>query len=210
MPTIEEAKVWYQAHDRVHSFDHSLRVYQLGEWLAQLEGADIEIVRVAALLHDSCGSSPTSDLRQEHHLASAEFAEQVLTGEGWQKDRIEAVLHCIRAHRFRSTEQPQTIEAKVLFDADKLDVIGAIGIARTIAYSALTNRPIYCEPSKAFIESGTLEPGEEYSTYHEYLYKLIKVKERLFTASAGRIAEQRHNFMIAFFKQLKAEVNGEK
>jgi uncharacterized protein len=137
MFTIEQARHYYAAADPVHDFDHILRVLALVERIGELEGADMEILRTATLLHDASGATSGEISRQEHHLASAAVADTVLQEAGWPPDRREAVLHCIRAHRFRGTEAPQSLEAKILFDCDKLDVLGAIGVARTVAYAAL-------------------------------------------------------------------------
>ena len=135
----------------------------------------------------------------------------MLADEGWPAERIAAVQHCIRAHRFRDTrEPPATIEAKVIFDADKLDVIGAIGVARVLVYAALAGQPFYTEPSAHFLASGEEEPGEPHSAYHEQLYKLIKIKDRLFTATARALAEERHAYICAYFEQLGLEIRGEK
>lgn len=209
MPTIEQASKWYQEADPIHDFEHVLRVYHMAKRLAQTEGADLEIVRAAALLHDAQGSAPgKDDSRANHHEASAAFAHQVLVKEGWEGDRIQAVEHCIRAHRYRSSEAPETIEAKVIFDADKLDVLGAIGVARTIGYAVLAGQPIFSQPSEKFMNSREKEPGEAHSSYHEFLFKLLKVKERLFTESAKKLAENRHQYLQGFYDQLSAEVSG--
>jgi len=121
------------------------------------------------------------------------------------------VQHCIVAHRFRdNSESPQTLEAKILFDADKLDVIGAVGIARTVAFDVVVNQPIYAEPSPRFLKTGEKEPGEPHSSYHEYLFKLSKIKDRLYTSTAREIAEERHQFMTEYFDRLAAEEKGEK
>lgn len=213
MPTIESARSWYPQTDPVHGFDHILRVYHMVEKLAISEGADLEIVRAAALLHDAEGSQTSGGEtgRLNHHQASAEFARQVLEAEGWPQDKIAAVQHCIRAHRFRdNSESPQTLEAQILFDADKLDVIGAIGVARTIAYDVVVNQPIYAEPSIRFRETGQKEPGEPHSSYHEYLFKLSKIKDRLYTPTARALAEDRHRFMAEYFDRLGAEERGER
>ncbi|MDO9087346.1 MAG: HD domain-containing protein [Anaerolineaceae bacterium] len=212
MLTLEQARAWYPEIDPVHGFDHIERVYHMAEKLAVLEGANLEIVHAAALLHDSRGSDPNSGERLSHHEASALFAEQVLSGEGWTDEQIRAVQHCIRAHRYRGEKEnePQTIEAKVLFDADKLDVLGAIGVARTIGYAVQAGQPIYAEPSEQFIENGVKQPGEPHSSYHEYLFKLRKVKARLFTASAIQIAEARDAFLTKFYEQLGAEIRAER
>ena len=211
--TIEEAKVWYEDADPVHDFDHVLRVYRIAERLAAAEGADLEIVRAAALLHDSVGSAPGGEgnARAEHHIASAEFAGEVLAQKGWPEDRIKAVQHCIRGHRFRGKEdKPETLEAQVLFDADKLDVLGAIGAARTIAYAALDGQPAYAEPSEKFLKTGKKEPGEPHSSYHEFLFKLQNVKGRMFTPSGKALAEARHTYLVEFYTQLQAESRGER
>jgi uncharacterized protein len=213
MLTPEIARQWYPERDPVHGFDHVLRVFNLAEKLARLEGADLEIVRAAALLHDVEGSQTSggNEGRKEHHQASADFARKILEAEGWPEDRILAVQHCIRAHRFRdNSEPPATLEAKVIFDADKLDVIGAIGVMRTIAYNVVNGEPVYTEPSDQFLQTGEKEPGEEYSSYHEYFFKLSKIKDRLYTQSASQMGANRHQFMQAFFDQFAAEMRGQR
>lgn len=211
--TIDEARGWYQDADPVHDFDHVLRVYRLAEKLAQAEGADVRIVRAAALLHDSRGSAPggVGDDRAEHHIASAVFAGDVLKEKGWAMDQIQAVQHCIRSHRYRGGEdEPQTLEAKVLFDADKLDVLGAIGAARTIAYAALDGQPAYAEPSARFLQTGEKEPGEPHSSFHEFIFKLRNVKDRMFTDKGKKLAQDRHAYLVSFYEQLQAEARGER
>ncbi len=212
MPTLEQARQWYPEQDPVHGWDHILRVYHMSERLAIAEGADLEIVHAAALLHDSKGSDPNSGERLSHHEASAIFAEIILKEEGWDSARIAAVQHCIRGHRYRGGKenQPQTIEAKVIFDADKLDVLGAIGVARTIGYAVQDGQPIYAEPSHQFLETGVKQEGEPHSSYHEFLFKLRKVKDRLFTDTAQQIAHSRHQYLTGFYEQLIAEIAAER
>ena len=134
-----------------------------------------------------------------------------MSAEGWSETRIEAVQHCIRAHRFRDhSERPQTSEAKVLFDADKLDAIGATGAVRAIAYAVLAEQDIYCEPSEQFMQTGKKTPYESHTPYHEFLYKLNKLKDQMFTQSGRIAAEKRHAFLENFFNQLNAELAGER
>jgi uncharacterized protein len=202
----------------VHGFDHIQRVLALAERLAQAEGADLEIVRAAALLHDAspADTSPMetpagqeSAHRADHHLDSARFASRVLTDLGWTEIRIEAVLHCIRAHRFRDDrEAPVTLEAQVLFDADKLDAIGAVGAARALAYAAAHGSPLYAPVSQSFLADGQLEEGEPHSAYHEYIFKLRHLKERMFTGTGRQLAEERNAFMAAYFERLVEEWHG--
>ena len=209
MPTLNQARDWYEADDPVHGFGHIVRVVHLAEQIGAEVGADIEIVRAAALLHDASGAAPTQPSegggRARHEQASAEFAEGILLAEGWPPDRIAAVQHCIRAHRYRSAEAPQSLEAKVLFDADKLDVLGAFGIARTLGYATQAGQPAYAEPSARFRQAGKGEPGEPHSAYHEYLFKLSHVAERLYTEPARRMAEPRVRLLRTFFEALAGE-----
>ena len=213
MPSIEQARAYYAEADPVHGFDHILRVLRLAERIGQSEGADLKILRAAALLHDASGSAPGgvgSGGRADHHRASAVFAAEVLAAEGWPEERIAAVQHCIRAHRFRGDgERPQTLEARILFDCDKLDVLGAIGAARTVAYAALDGQPLTGEVSEQFKASGQKEAGEPHTPYHEFLFKLSRVKDRMHTASARALAEDRHRYLAEFFERLALEERGE-
>jgi len=210
MLNLEQAKQWYVNTDAVHDFSHIERVYRMAERLAMEEGADLEIVRAAALLHDADGTTPGSESRLEHHLRSAEIAGKVLTQEGWSADRIKAVQHCIRAHRYRDDrEPPATLEAKCLFDADKLDVLGAIGAVRATVYAALAGTPFYAQPSETFITTGKEEPGELHSAYHEHIFKLRNVEKRLYTKTAKEFARARTEYLDQFFTRLIKEYNGE-
>lgn len=208
MPSLAQARGWYADDDPVHGFDHVLRVLWLAERLGTELGADLEVLRAAALLHDAAGADPRAN-RAEHQESSAEFARQVLGQEGWPHDRIQAVAHCIQSHRYRSSHRPETLEAQILFDADKLDVIGAFGVARTLGYAMQAGQPTFAEPSGSFLASGQAEAGEPHSAYHEYLYKLRRVRERLHTAPAKRLAARRERVLTQFFEQLAAEARGE-
>ncbi|MFP3852896.1 MAG: HD domain-containing protein [Anaerolineales bacterium] len=210
MPSVEQARSWYDSGDPVHGFDHVLRVYRMARRLSEEEGADAEILAAAALLHDVSGAAPAArkdepDERSNHEHASASFARELLLAEGWDEQRIEAVEHCIRAHRYRGEAEPRTLEAKILFDADKLDVVGAFGIARTLGYANQAGQPAYAPVSEQFQRTGELEDGEPHSAYHEYLYKLRNVRNRLYTDSARQLAEAREKLMHTFFEQLKQE-----
>jgi len=208
--TIEKARFWYSQNDPVHGFDHILRVLQMAEHLARAEDADIELVRAAALLHDAQDAN-TDNSRTAHHIQSAIISRKVLSAEGWSEARIQAVEHCIRAHRFRDNcEQPQTIEAKVLFDADKLDAIGAIGAVRAIGYAIQAKQSLNTKPSEQFIASGIKEPDEPHTPYHEFLFKLSQLKERIYTPTARALAEERHLFLEKFFEQWQAELRSER
>ncbi|TFH35857.1 MAG: HD domain-containing protein [Anaerolineales bacterium] len=206
---IDEARTWYTADDPVHGFDHVLRVLGMAERIGEQLAADMQVLQAAALLHDAAGAHPGgASGRGAHEQASAEFARQVLEEKGWTGERIQAVVHCIRSHRYRNQEEPQTLEAKIIFDADKLDVLGAFGVARTLGYALQAGQPMYARPSKQFMETGEKEQDEPHSAYHEYIFKLRRVKARLFTAPAKEIAEHRHQLMCDFFDQMAVEAEG--
>jgi uncharacterized protein len=208
MPTIDSVRAYYAEADPVHGFDHILRVLALAERIGRAEGADLEVLRAAVLLHDAAGATPGGE-RAAHHMASTDFARVVLQAEGWPNDRLEAVLHCIRAHRFRGSEAPRTLEAQVLFDCDKLDVLGAIGAVRAVGYAALAGQPLTGTPSARYLTTGEKEPGEPHTPYHEFIFKLTRVPARLHTASARAIAAERHAYLAGFFERLAREMAGD-
>lgn len=201
-------RAWLQTQyadaDAVHDFAHIERVVRLAGHIAQAEGADATIVTTAAWLHDLPGAA-----RGEHHLASAAAAEGVLRDLSWPDEAARAVAECIRTHRFRVAEGgPQTLEAQCLFDADKLDAIGAIGAARAVAYAALHGAPFYARPSAQFLETGTRAVDEPHSAYHEYLVKLRHIVNRLYTETGRALSEQRQAAMVAYFTALAEELDG--
>jgi uncharacterized protein len=209
MPTIDQARAWYAADDPVHGFDHVLRVADLAERIGRQLGADLDVLQAAALLHDAAGAMPGEGRRGTHEQASAEFAAEVLAGEGWPADRVEAVTHCIRAHRYRGAEAPVSLEARILYDADKLDVVGAFGVARTIAYALQAGQPVFAEPSESFEQTGRAAAGEPHSAYHEYLFKLRHVVDRLHTEPGRRLGLRRVELLHRFFDQLASEARGD-
>jgi uncharacterized protein len=224
--TDEEARALYIGGDAAHDFDHVWRVTTLALCLAQSEGADVTVVRLAALLHDvpvadaRLADVPVADVpvadqnnsvhrRLAHHFAAAERARELLAARGLGTERLENVVHCIEAHRFRDQSvQPQTIEAKCLYDADKLDSIGAIGIGRAFAYAGANQNRLWREPWVTAPPDHAKPSGEEYTPVHEYVYKLRRILASLHTESARRIGGERHRFMLAFFERLDAEMQG--
>lgn len=204
MPTLEEAREYYPADDPVHGLSHVLRVYRLCELIGQKENADLRILRAAALLHDVEGDV---DFREDHHLAAAAFADRTLRQEGWEEEDIQAVLHCIRSHRFRDNqEEPETLEAQILFDADKLDAIGAVGVARAVAYAIRAGMDVYAPPSPHYLRTGELAEGESQTVAHEYLFKLRHIKDRIYTKTGRALAEERHQRMVDFFEGWMEEI----
>lgn len=202
MITVSQAQALYDGADVAHAFDHVLRVLALAEHIARAEGADLRIVRTATLLHDMARSEP------DHHLRGAERARLLLAAH--PAAQVDAVAHAIEAHRFRKPPAPATLEAACLFDADKLDAIGAVGVARAIAYGATHGQRLWSQPL-AEIRPDQPPPGNDrYTPSHEFVYKLASLEQRLLTPTARSIARQRHEVMVAFFQQLDAEALGQR
>ena len=205
-----EARALYVTGDAAHDFDHVLRVTRLALHLATAEGADQIVVQQAALLHDvpiAAHDADATAVRQAHHFAAAEYAQEVLQARGMDQKRLANVVHCIEAHRFRDQSvQPQTLEAQCLYDADKLDSMGAIGVARAFAFAGSHNNRLWTT-EYAEIEQATVKPtGADYTPVHEFVYKLDRLYATLYTATARRIGAERQAFMQSFYEQLDAEM----
>ncbi len=212
--TLADVQQFYTNDDLVHDLAHIGRVHRQSIQIATQEGANVSIVAAAALLHDAediDNQYPFAgeNKRVTHHEASAFLAGLFLTERGWDVEDIAAVQACIRAHRFRMGDAPKSLEAKCLFDADKLDAIGAIGVARSIAYATQKKTQWYATPSEQFLMTNMLMEGEIHSSYHEFVFKLRNIRRRLQTATGLQLAEQRHATMAHFFQQLQAEYTGE-
>jgi len=214
--TEDEARALYAAGDAAHDFDHVLRVTRMAVRIAAAEEADITVVRLAALLHDApvtvqLGAQASSPAArgQGHHLAAARGAGDLLAGRGLEPQRVANVVHCIEAHRFRDqTVMPRTPEARCLYDADKLDSIGAIGVARAFVYGGAHGSRLWSEPWREAPSDASRPAGSDYTPVHEFVYKLQRLQGTLYTAAARAVAAERHRFMCSFYDQLDAEMQG--
>jgi len=190
-----------------HDWEHTDRVYQLAVRLAKVEGADLHIVSLAALLHDIARHSEDQKQGQLcHAVEGAKIARQLLAAYQVATDKIEKISHCIQTHRYRNNHHPESLEARVLFDADKLDSIGAIGIGRAFLFAGeigarLHNHDTPVAAMKAY--------SSEDTAYREYMVKLRHIKDQLYTNEGKRLAQGRHDFMVTFFDRLNKEVTGE-
>ena len=181
---------------------------RLCEQIGPEEGADMEVLLIAALLHDigrSCQDHSNGAVC--HAEEGARLAQPLVQDLLIDDDCKSNILHCIRSHRFRGKTTPETIEARVLFDADKLDAIGAVGIARAFLFAGevgarLHNDDINIEETRAY--------SKEDTGYREYYFKLRKIRDRMLTRTGKRLAEDRHAFMEAFFHRFLQEHRGER
>jgi uncharacterized protein len=207
---IDEVRQLYGDADSVHDFDHILRVLTLAEHIARAEGADWRIVRTATLLHD-WGRAEAEARHLDHAKVAAERARAFLLARGEPLAWVEAVVHAIAAHRFRTAPAPATLEAQVLFDADKLDAIGAVGVARAFAFGGAHGQRLWA-PTEAVDRARWDAEGDDPNTHtpvHEFVVKLARIKDRLHTREGRAIAAERHRYMEEFYRRLDAEVRGE-
>lgn len=192
---IEQVKPYFDGQDPAHDWFHNLRVMGLCERIGQAEHADMEVLRLAVLLHD-VGRAEERRTGECHAEISAREAGILLKQAGYDDQLTEKVRKAILTHRFRKNNPPVTLEERILFDADKLDSIGAVGVARAFAYSGVIGQPIHSD-----------DPVQ-HTPAREYEQKLRLLKDRLFTQTAKRIAEERHRFMELFFAEWEKEIRG--
>ncbi len=164
-----------------HQDDHVDRVLRLALYMAEKEGGDRRVIWTAAKLHDICRDEG------DHALKGAEKARKILKDMGYDDSFIEKVCHCIESHSFSGNIKPKTLEAKILSDADKLDAIGAVGVARAFMFSGEKGRDV----------ESTLRHFEE---------KLFRLRDLLYTQTARRIADERYKFMEDFYRRIKKEI----
>jgi len=203
-----EVKEIFSTAKGSHDFDHTERVYCLAVHIAKKEKADLLIVQLATLLHDIARQEQDeSDGKICHAEKGAERAKEILKEYDLTPSQIDHISSCIATHRFRKNLPPATLEAKILYDADKLDAIGAIGIGRAFVFSGETGARVHVtglviDETNAYTKSDT--------AYHEFEIKLKRIKDKILTAEGKRIAEHRHKFMVEFFDELKDEAIGNK
>jgi uncharacterized protein len=202
----QSAKRLLHAAAGSHDWAHTLRVERLCARIGPEEGADPVVLTAAAFLHD-IGRSRQDETGGAvcHAAAGADLARPLLAAAAVSAARTENILHCIRTHRFRGDAAPRTIEAKVLFDADKLDAIGAVGVARAYLFAGEVGAVLH--EDREDIES-TPAYSRADTGYREYLVKLRHIRKRMLTPTGRRLAEDRHAFMEAFFRRFLEEWRG--
>jgi uncharacterized protein len=200
------AETLFTSNQASHGWDHTLRVFRLCEKIGPAEGADMEVLLIAACLHDigRCYQDASKGFIC-HAEKGAEMAKPMIRGIPLSEERKKNVLHCIRAHRFRGRHLPKTREAEVLFDADKLDAIGAVGVARAYLFAGEVGAKLH----NGFKDVAKTKPySEEDTGYREFKVKLERIKDRMLTEEGKRLAQGRHAYMVAFFDRFLKEIEG--
>lgn len=188
------------AHDGLHV----KRVMANARRIAGAEGADVDVAVTAALLHELFNHPKNHPESSRSGDICAEHATMLLGEHGYDAAFTERVAYCIRVHSFSRGIMPETLEAKVLQDADRLDAIGAIGIARCFATSADMKRPFYA-PEDPFCSAR--DPDDKQWGIDHFYKKLLRIADGLHTRTAQAIARDRVEFMRAYLQQLEREIS---
>ena len=191
------------AHDKEHIYRVLNNALQIAE---EAEEVDYDVLITACLLHDIGRKEQFADPRLCHATVGGQKAYDFLLAQGFGEEFAQKVRHCIQTHRFRKAMQPQTTEAKILFDADKLDVTGAIGIARSLMYKAEVAEPLYTKLPNGGICDGSREDAPA-SFFREYKFKLERLYDKFYTAAGARLAADRRKIAADFYESLYREVN---
>lgn len=192
--------------DSAHDKEHIYRVLYNGLEIAKTESnVDYDILIGASLLHDIGRKEQIENPALCHAEVGSKKAYDFLIEHDFETAYAEQVRHCILTHRYRKNNPPQSLEAKILFDADKLDAAGALGMARTLVYKGAISDPLY-----SLLPDGMVSSGENDTTpsfFQEYKYKLEKIYDRFYTAKGEEMAKQRQQAAIDFYNSLYQEVS---
>lgn len=194
--------------DRVlpaHDWHHVERVEALAARLsADREDVDRRALEFAVLLHDVGRAREDAGEIDDHAEWGAREARAILEERGADPDRVDAVCHCIRAHRYSNDVEPRTPAARVLCDADNLDAIGAVGLARTFSYGGEFGTPIHDPALPASEDDSTA--GD--TSVNHVRKKLLDLRSRMYTDAGREIADERHAFLETFLERFEREVDG--
>jgi len=191
-------------NDPAHDFEHTIRVYKNAQKICKKEKANEKLVLSAALLHDIV-SYPKSDKRSKtSSIKSATKSKQILEKLDFSKEEIAIISDAIRDHSFSQNKIPKTLEGKILQDADRLDALGAIGIARVFATGGSLKRPFY-KIDDPFCKKRI--PDDKTWTVDHFFQKLLKLESLMNTKSGKAEAKKRTKIIKEFLNQLKQEIS---
>ena len=190
-------------NDPAHDFDHVMRVYTNAKKIVKKEKADEKLVLSAALLHDIVSYPKSSKRSKFSSIDSAKKSKIILKKYGFSEKEITIVSDAIKDHSFSQNKVPETLEGKILQDADRLDALGAIGIARVFATSGSLNRSFYNIDDPFCTKRN---PDDDLWTVDHFFNKLLKLESLMNTRSGKIEAKKRTNVLQEFLKQLKDEI----
>lgn len=191
--------------DVSHDLSHVLRVVKVAKALCAKENGNPDVVIPAAYLHDCLYISKKDPRRSLASTLSADYAMDLLKDWGYPEEHFKEIHHAIRAHSFSAAITPETIDAKIVQDADRIDGLGAIGICRSMAFTGFANRPIY-NIEDPLCKNGR-KPDDSTNTLDHYPIKLMRVAEMACTKSGKEECIKRTEYMAQFLKQLESEIS---
>lgn len=190
--------------DSAHDKEHIYRVLYHALEIAKTEHpVDYDVLIAACLLHDIGRKEQFENPALCHAKTGSEKAYRFLMRHGFADSFAERVRQCILTHRYRKDCEPQSLEARILFDADKLDIAGAMGIARTLIYKGAVGEPLYSVLPDGMVSDG--ENDAEPSFFQEYKYKLEKIYSGFYTVRAAELAKERQQNAVEFYNNLYRE-----
>src|SRR2546423_5903343 len=201
------------SEDAAHDYDHIVRVISLADKIQASEGGDLPTIWAAVALHD-IGQERERRHSVDHALIGATLAAELLKDTPFPQQYIPAVQQAIREHRMTGGVIPQTLEGRILYDADKLDCLGAIGIGRLYCITGRYNQKVYAPIPDDIVEPidpqiiRILRRRPDYSPSLEFQLLFANLSERMTTKTGRELARERFAFMQEFFSRLRLEVEG--
>ena len=202
------------SEDAAHDYDHIERVMALADTIQAREGGELPTIWAAVALHD-IGQERERRHGGDHAQIGAELAAELLTNTQFPREAIAAVQQAIRDHRLTGNRIPQSLEGRILYDADKIDALGAIGIGRLYCITGHYNQKVYSPVPDDIVEPvdplvvRRLRRTPNYSPSIEFQLLFGNLPERMTTATGREMAQERFTFMEEFFKHLRQEAEGE-
>lgn len=200
-----ESYMYQCMDDSAHDREHVYRVLYTALDIAKYEkNVNYDVLISACLLHDIGRREQFKNSKLCHAMVGGDKAYEYLLKHQWEESDAKEVKECIIAHRFRTNHLPQSVEAKILFDADKIDVTGTLGIARTLFYKGYVSEPLY-----SLNEDGSISDGNEDenpSFFQEYKDKLEGLYDKFYTERGKVLAMKRQKSAVDFYNNMLQEV----
>jgi len=190
--------------DVSHDLSHVLRVVKTAKIICEKENGNPLVVIPAAYLHDCLYISKKDPRRSQASTLSADYAMELLKDWGYPEEYSKEIHHAVRAHSFSANITPETLDAKIVQDADRIDGLGAIGVCRSMAFTGFANRSMY-NIEDPFCENGR-NPDDSKNTLDHFFIKLMRVAETACTKSGKEECIKRTEYMGKFLEQLKSEI----
>ncbi len=208
----QQIELWFDKHynggDASHDVAHFRRVWHSAQQIASGQSVDLSVVLFASYFHDLVSLPKNHPDRARSSVLSAERTRQILARDFplFPSERHAAVAHAIEAHSFSARIAPQTLEAKIVQDADRLEALGAIGLARVFAVSGAMNAALF-DADDPFAEHRALD-DKAYALDH-FQTKLLRLPETMQTAKGREMAQYNADFLVHFMSKLSAELSGD-